>query len=159
MNRHLLTKLLCSITTSLLLIVCGCAATNQGTESGPANIPHYSFTGSGGKSTGPLAIKSIELTFQNRQGDITLAANSQPQPQALISFNGNGLFQAQWQVDGRTLEQVSLNVVFGKTLKLHPLATTQLPTFEPGPHTVILKILSPKTTLTSPAITYFIQNQ
>jgi len=143
---------------SLSIIACSCAPMNQPSHSHQENRPHYYFLAANGQTTGPLSIKSIELSFQNGQGDITLAADSQPQPQAIIAFNGNGLFQAQWQVDGRVIEQISLNVVFGKTLKLLPLAATQFPTFEPGPHTVSLKILSPQSALESPLISYFIQN-
>lgn len=142
----------------LSMTICGCAPINQQSNNNREDSPHYYFSDSKGQTTGPLAIKSIELSFQNGQGDITLSADSQPQPQAIIAFNGNGLFQAQWQVDGRVIEQVSLNVVFGKTLKLYPLAATQFPTFEPGLHTVSLKILAPQSTLDSPLISYFIQN-
>ena len=141
---------------SVSIIACSCAPINQPLHSNQESRPHYYFLAANGQTSGPLAIKSIELSFQNGQGDITLAANSQPQPQAIIAFNGNGLFQAQWQVDGRVIEQVSLNVVFGKTLKLRPLASTHFPTFEPGPHTLGLNIITPKTNLKNPVISYFI---
>ena len=143
---------------SLLVLLSGCAGTFQPSATNPTPPP-YTFIASSGATTGQLAIRAIELKFQNGLGDITLTSKTPPQPEAIIKFNGNGLFQAYWQVDNRDIEPVSINVTFGKTLKLRVMNTTQIPTYQPGQHHVNLRIISPKTKIKSPAITYFVQLQ
>ncbi len=145
----------------LFFFIGGCLPINQQKDATSTDliVPQYSFISSSGLTSGPLQITTIELKFQNGLGDITLTSKTPPQPEAIIKFNGNGLFQAYWQVDNRDIEPVSINVTFGKTLKLRVMNTTQIPTYQPGQHHVNLRIISPKTKIKSPAITYFVQLQ
>lgn len=149
--------LILSIST-LFLFISGCVATAPQSR-GPRPVVPYTFIASSGATTGALSIRSIELKFQNGVGDITLPPNTPPQPEAIIQFDGNGLFQAYWQVDKQDIEPVSVNVTFGKTLKLRFLNVSQIATFPPGQHHVTLRIVNPQTNLAPPIITYFIQKQ
>lgn len=146
------------ITSLLVFLSSGCTGTFQPPATN-TTLPPYTFSASSGDTTGPLTVRSIELKFQNGLGDITLTSETSPQPEAIIKFDGNGLFQAYWQVDGRDIEPIGINVTFGKTLKLRFSNIAQIPTFQPGPHHISLRITNPQTNLTSPVITYFVQMQ
>jgi len=126
-------------------------------NSANSTIPQYSFIDPSGQTSGSLSIRAVELKFQNGLGDITLPLHTPPQPEAIIKFNGNGLFQAHWLADGRIIETVGINVTYGKTLKLKLLNISQITAFAPGSHTISLIIQSPATTLNIPVIHYFMQ--
>ncbi len=128
-------------------------------ESGCAGTPlqsRQSWQLSGGTTTGPLQISRVELLFQNDRGEIDVPSGSKLSARAVINFNGNGLFQGQWLVDGMPVELVSIPVTFGNRLSLHTAPTTVLPTFDLGPHTVTLTVQSPSTMMTLPSITYHV---
>jgi len=146
------------ILAASLLLAWGCAETTGKKEppTGQAVVPQLRFSDSGGKTAGPLKITRIELNFSNHRGDITVPVNSRFSAYAVIRFDGNGLFQAAWVADGRTLENISVNVVFGKTLTLHTGQGTVIPTFEPGSHSLNLKIHAPVPEFEVPEITYFV---
>lgn len=118
--------------------------------------PQQSWQLSGGTTTGPLQISRAELLFQNERGQIDVASGSKLTARAVINFNGNGLFQGQWLVDGIPVELVSVPVTFGNRLSLRTAPTTVLPTFELGSHTVTLTVQSPATSMTLPSITYHV---
>ena len=111
---------------------------------------------SGGMTTGPLALRRIELQFSNQRGEITIPQHSQLTGQAIIQFNGNGLFRAYWVVDGRVIEPVSLMVTFGDTLTIDTAPATVLPTLEPGQHELTLRIEQPIPPFTVPVIRYWV---
>jgi hypothetical protein len=142
-------------------LICACAAVEPGEGTGATMPPplHYSFSGSGGKTTGPLNITRVELNFQNDRGEITVPLKSRISAYAVIRFDGNGLFRASWEADGRVLEEVAIHVVFGKTLTLTTRPATILPTFEPGPHYVALRIKEPVPGFDIPVIRYFVTGE
>ncbi len=117
---------------------------------------YYYISGSGGATSGPLKVDRVELNFQNDRGEITVSVNEKLKAYAVIRFSGNGLFRAFWVVDGRVVEEVTLTLAFGNTLTLWTRPETVLPTFEPGPHTLTLKIEQPKPAFKVPAIRYFV---
>lgn len=140
-----------------IILLCGCSDMgSRGTVSTEQSPMNYTFSGSGGKTTGPLKITRIELNFSNNRGEITVPINSRLRPYAVIRFDGNGLFRAAWEVDGRKLEEVAIPVTFGNTLTLYIREGTVLPTFEPGPHRLTLKVYEPLTNFEIPFITYFV---
>lgn len=141
----------------LLLLSSGCATTKGGEE--VSGVPVYTITGSGGKTTGPLRITRIELNFQNDRGEIAVPINGEILPYAVIRFDGNGLFRAAWMVDGRPLEEVAINVTFGDTITLRTSPGTVFPAFEPGQHTVTLKINEPAPPFDIPVIRYFVTGE
>jgi hypothetical protein len=148
-------KRLLAITLFAMLL--GCNDMTKQSQTAPAQPPYYRL--SGGTTTGPLQVKRVELLFPNNRGDITVPINSKLSVKAIVQFNGNGLFRATWEVDGRVLENVAINVSYGDTLELVAKKTTVLPTFEPGPHRVTLKIEQPKTSFVVPTVNYFVAFQ
>ncbi len=144
-----------------ILLFAGCSAMDVkgNTESTSLPQPRYTITGSGGKTTGPLKITRIELNFSNGRGEITVPMNSRMRPYAIIRFDGNGLFRAVWEVDGRKLEDVAINITFGDTLTLRTRPDTILPTFEPGPHRLTLNVTEPAAGFDIPVITYFVTGE
>lgn len=135
------------------IFVAGCVGVEKSTS--PPE-PSYSISGSGGNTGGPLRIKRIELNFQNDRGEITVPLNSRLKAYAVIRFDGNGLFRASWVVDGRVLEEVAITVTYGNTLTIWTSSSTIIPTFEPGPHTLTLRIKEPKPHFKIPVIRYFV---
>lgn len=145
----------------LMLFFCGCFTmeTRQGVKILKQPEPHYTFTDSGGKTTGPLKITRIELCFQNDRGEMAVPINSKLRAYAVIRFDGNGLFRAAWEVDGRILEEMAFNVIFGKTLTLWTGPGVVLPTFEPGPHRLTLIVEEPAPPFEIPTIQYFVTGE
>ena len=139
---------------SLLALCLGAAAVAGCGGLTPVVPPPSQPRLSGGTTTGPLTIRRIELTFPDGRPQTTVARNSPLTARAVVQFNGTGPFRAAWVVDGRSVELVTAMVTFGDTLTIESGAATVLPTFEPGPHELSLRIEEPKTTLPSPLIRY-----
>ncbi|MBI1820996.1 MAG: hypothetical protein HYR79_04730 [Nitrospirae bacterium] len=111
---------------------------------------------SGGSTTGPLTIRRVELRFSNGQAETIVPRNGKLSTQAIIQFNGNGLFRASWLVDDRVVEAVSTTVTFGNTLTVDMAPPTRLPTFEPGQHRLTLRIEQPVSSLTIPTLIFMV---
>ncbi len=150
-----------SLILLLALFPCACAAIDAGDGAGASDaaLPQYSVTGSGGRTTGPLELTRIEMNFSNGRGDITVPMNSSLGAYAVIRSNGNGLFRAAWEVDGRPLEELAFNMSFGSTLTVRTGQGTILPTFEPGPHRLSLKVREPVPAFSVPVIEYFVTGE
>ncbi len=134
----------------------GCAhpsAARGGTPPPPA-APHSEITG--GTTTGPLRIERLELVFDNGFGSITVPQHSHLTATATLRFSGTGLLRGTWRVDGRPIEEVSLVVTHGATLRLPLAPTTVLPTFEPGRHDLTLVIVEPHPDFDLPTIHYMV---
>jgi len=136
-----------------LVILCAACAAVAGGGPPPA-APQFEITG--GTTTGPLRIERLELIFDNGFGSITVPQHSHLTATATLRFRGNGLLRGTWRVDGRPIEEVSLVVTHGATLRLPLAPTTQLPTFEPGRHALTLSILQPHPTFDLPTIHYMV---
>lgn len=137
---------------SLLFLAAACAAPQAPTA--PARTPRFLLTG--GTTTGPLRLDRIELLFDSGLGEATVAQHAVLGARAVIRFSGNGAFRAQWKVDGRVVEVVSLLVTFGSTLTLPTAHHTRLPTDQPGPHELTLEILEPIPGFRVPTLRYFV---
>ncbi len=104
-----------------------------------------------------FALTRLELLFQNGRPDITVPKNFPGlRVYARASFEGTGLFDALWVVDGRILAQVTEPVLFGDVLLFATPRQPTLPTFEPGIHRVTLQVRTPMTAGRIPSITYFV---
>ena len=101
----------------------------------------------------------IEINFSNERGDITVPMNSTLSPYAVIRFDGNGLFRATWVVDGRVLEEVATTVTFGNTMTIRMGTGTMLPTFEPGAHSLTLRVVEPTPAFAIPVVRYFVTGE
>lgn len=119
------------------LFFAGCGHANTAALKEPA----YRITG--GYTAGPLKVNRAEVTFPNKRGDITVPYGAEVKAEATVKFSGNGLFRAAWLVDGRALENVAVTITYGDTLHLDMSGKTVLPAFEPGPHTVTLRVDEP----------------
>ncbi|MCX6560192.1 MAG: PKD domain-containing protein [Candidatus Aminicenantes bacterium] len=73
-----------------------------------------------------------------------------------IKYEGTGLFQAQWLVDGMPFQTASQALPFAEATTLNSGRIPALPTSMTGMHEVSLRILSPASTLTMPIIRYFV---
>lgn len=115
--------------------------------------------GSGGSTHGPLRLVRAELAFDNNLGEATVARGEPLGVCGMLRFDGNGLLRAVWEVDGRVLEQVSTHVVFGNTLRVCTGPAAVLPTFEPGPHQVTLRVQEPPPSPELPSVRYFVTGE
>jgi len=115
------------------------------------------FEITGGTTTGKLEIDRVELSFQNNLPEITVNQYEKIKATAIIRFSGNGLFSAEWQVDGITVEPVNILISYGSTLTLPLSDSTVLPSYKPGRHQLRLNILQPISSFELPSINYFVQ--
>jgi hypothetical protein len=120
----------------------------------PVPVPMDSAQVSGGATTGPLVVRRVELQFTDGRPRATVPQGETVTARARIRFDGTGLLRATWLVDGRALQTVSMPVSYGDSLTLDSSPGILLPTFEPGPHEVVLRIDQPAGALTVPAIVY-----
>ncbi len=108
-------------------------------------------------AVGPFSLRRVELRFENGRGEITVPKNFERlKALALVEFNGSGLLEAAWEVDGRTLLIIREFLTFGSLVTLTTPEIPPLPTFEPGVHRVAFRITSPPATFEIPTITYFV---
>ncbi len=135
---------------ALSALLAGCAGAPQAPPGPPALPPVQ-----GGATTGPLRIERLEITFPNGFGSITVPKGARLAARAVIRCSGNGAFRADWVVDGRVVETVTRTVTYGKTFELTTPAGA-LPTFEPGPHTVTLRIREPRPGFDPPVVRYLV---
>jgi hypothetical protein len=133
-------------------------------DSGAANHPIRVkvLVGPTGPSA-PFAISYLALRWEDGtlrrtvvQGEGGLTAYAD------LKFEGTGLFQAQWMVDGVVFRSFSrqLNFANRATLTSGQAAPggpqLSLPTNIPGEHTVTLQVLQPGLTFEVPVIRYFV---
>lgn len=138
-----------TLLVAVAILGVGCVAPGPGA---PGSQPPYRL--SGGFTAGPLAVRRVELTFGSGRPEATVRREERVGARAVIRFAGSGPFDAAWVVDGRPVETVALMITFGDTLTLETAAP--LPTFEPGPHAVTLRIHAPAGAPPAPSITYLV---
>lgn len=147
----------------------------QKAEALGANSFQYSrtFTSSSGSSQTNLKIKligprvdlnlritRIQLYFKNRRAQITVKKREKGlRAFADIRYEGKGLFQAFWQLDGRLISRVNKQLSFGNRLTLKSPLVPELPTFQEGPHEVKLIITNPAQSFTPPRAVYYVRPQ
>lgn len=132
-----------------ITIISGCA------ELRPVPVSQTGAMG-GGSTTVPLAIRRVEMVFDNGRAQITVPRNGKLGVRATLQFDGSGPLQAAWLVDGAPAELVSRNVAFGETVVLEIAPTTPITTLAEGSHEITLRINQPSTTLQMPRIRYVV---
>ena len=112
------------------------------------------------ETTGPFALRRLELRFANGRGEITVPRDS-PKLKAYadILFNGSGLLTAAWEVDGRTLAIIHEYLTFGSRKVIESPDTPEFPTFEPGLHRITFRVISPVPGFTVPTINYYVEGR
>ncbi len=117
-------------------------------------IVNIKVTSAGGAD---LSIKHFQLYFSNNRAVISVKKR-QPALKAYvdINYNGSGLFQGYWQVDGRILSHVNRYLVYGRTLKVDTPDVPGLPTFSEGPHIVTFIINKPEHDIIQPKAVYYV---
>jgi hypothetical protein len=108
-------------------------------------------------AVGPFSLRRVELRFENGRGEITVPKNFEKlKAIAIVEFNGSGLLEAEWEVDGRTLAIIREFLTFGSQATLVTPEIPPLPTFEPGLHQIGFRITTPPATFEIPTIGYFV---
>ena len=104
-----------------------------------------------------FVLTQVELLFQNGRPDITVPKSFPGlRVYARATFQGSGLFDALWVVDGRIIGVVTESVMFGETLLFATPRQPPVPTYEPGIHRVTLQVRTPHVAGRIQAITYFV---
>lgn len=111
-------------------------------------------------SQGPLAPFSLSnafLRWSNGTTDIQVPKDAAGlMAFAELKYEGTGLLQAEWRVDGRPVKAEAGALVFAGRTTLDSGRVPSLPTSVPGRHVVTFEILRPGVSFTIPAITYFV---
>lgn len=106
----------------------------------------------------PFTISQLRLRWEDGRTDLSVTQGQGPlQAFADVKFEGTGLFQAQWTVDGIPLAIFTRQLAFAGQLTMDSGGAVSLPTFAPGEHLVTLRILSPAVTFQVPVIRYFVR--
>jgi len=112
-----------------------------------------------GELTGPRAafqISFLELRFEDGKSYKVVPKNTAGLKAFIdIKFEGSGLLQVEWLVDGASWRQETRTLTFARTATIDSGAAG-LPAQIPGLHDVSLRILSPRTEFTVPIIRYFV---
>lgn len=145
------TRVVLQITAIVMMV--GCAGCSGVTPVMPRSVAPPP---SSGPTSGPLAIRRIDLLFVDGRAETTVPRNSRLVVKAAVQFDGNGQFRGAWIVDGRVVGLMSRMVTYGQTVNLETGSETILPTFEPGPHDVRIRIDEPATALPMPVIRYWV---
>jgi PKD repeat protein len=113
-----------------------------------------------GEPTGPRApfqIFFLQLRFEDGlsykvvpKGFPSLVAHAD------LKYEGTGLFQAQWLVDGMPFQAFSQALPFADSTTFNSGRIPALPTHMPGMHEVSLRLLQPQAELVIPIIRYFV---
>jgi len=134
-------------TLAFLLSSCGTPIGVSSTMQASANI-------SGSPRAGVFVLSRIELDFKGlpsktfKKGDAITA-------KATIHYQGAGVLQAQWLLDGRVVEQLNVMLNRGSRLVLKPKESL-LATSISGRHVLSLKVIQPLVAFNSPKLTFFI---
>lgn len=106
----------------------------------------------------PFAISLLRLRWEDGRTDASVTQGFTPlAAYADLKFEGTGLLQAQWTLDGVPLGTFVRQLGFAGTATLDTSMFLPLPTTELGEHLVSLRILTPETTFQSPTIRYFVR--
>ena len=91
-----------------------------------------------------LRVTRIQIYFDNKRPKITVKRNQRDlRTYADIRYDGTGLLQGYWEVDGRILQHVQKHLIYGRSVTLTTPVVPPLPTFSPGTHEVKFIITQP----------------
>lgn len=110
--------------------------------------------------TAQFALSYIVLRFENGSKNVAIAKNSTGLcAYADLKFEGSGILEVQWQVDGKPFALNSHNLNFAGQQTINSPKIPGLPSQELGLHTVSLRILNPATAVIIPTISYSVVAQ
>ena len=106
----------------------------------------------------PFAISLLRLRWEDGRTDASVIQGFTPlAAYADLKFEGTGMLQAQWILDGVPLGTFIRQLGFAGQATLDTSLFLPLPTTELGEHLISLRILTPETTFQSPTIRYFVR--
>jgi hypothetical protein len=112
------------------------------------------------EGTGPRAafqIFYLELRFEDGKAYKVVPKDFQPlMAFADIKYEGTGILQGQWLVDGVPFKPFSQSLVFAGQTVITSGLIPGFPTVTPGIHKISLRILNPPTAFNIPVIRYFV---
>ena len=107
---------------------------------------------------GAFGLAQVRLRWEDGGMDAAVPKGFAPLVAYLdLKATGTGILVAQWLVDGVPVATLARPLAFGAVTTLDTRDLPALPTTEPGPHLVTLRILAPAVTFTVPSIRYFVQ--
>ena len=106
----------------------------------------------------PFAISLLRLRWEDGRVDASVNQGFTPLAAfADLKYEGTGLLQAQWTLDGVVIGTFVRQLGFAASVTLDTGMFLSLPTAELGEHLVSLQILTPQATFQSPTIRYFVR--
>lgn len=106
----------------------------------------------GNHVVGDFSITRVQLDINGRSSQ-TIKKNEGLNPRAIIKYQGSGVFQANWLLDGQVVAQVNSVLNRGSVLTLNPKA---IKTPVPGRHVIRLQILQPTINFKTPELKVFV---
>jgi len=105
----------------------------------------------------PFQISFIQLRFEDGKSYKVVPKDFEPLVVfADIKYEGTGILQAQWIVDGKPFRLMSKSLPYAKQTIINSGDIPGLPTQIPGIHEISLKIVQPQTEYSIPIIRYFV---
>jgi hypothetical protein len=106
----------------------------------------------------PFAISLLRLRWEDGRTDVSVTQGFTPlAAYADLKFEGTGMLQAQWVLDGVPIGTFVRQLGFAGVATLDTGMFLPLPTTELGEHLVSLRILTPEATFQPPVIRYFVR--
>lgn len=106
----------------------------------------------------PFTLSMLRLRWEDGRVDTAVEHGYGPLvAYADIKFEGTGLLQAQWVVDGVPVGTFAMSLAFAGTVTIDSRTAIPLPTTDYGEHRVTLRILSPVVYVDLPQIRYFVR--
>lgn len=106
----------------------------------------------------PFAISLLRMRWEDGRTDVSVEQGFTPlTAYADLKYEGTGLLQAQWTLDGVPIGTFLRQLGFAGKDTLDTGMFLPLPTTELGEHLVSFRILTPEATFQSPVIRYFVR--
>jgi len=106
---------------------------------------------------GAFGISLLRLRWEDGGIDASVPQDFSPLVAYLdFKFEGAGILQGQWLVDGIPVGTFTRQIAFASTVTVDSRDLPSLPTTEPGQHYVSLRLLSPPSQFPVPSIRYFV---
>jgi hypothetical protein len=105
----------------------------------------------------PFAISGGILRFANGTASLSIVRDTSGVTAfADLKFEGSGLLQAEWRVDGKPFKTSTQSLGFSGQVTIDSGKLPGLPTVVIGPHTVSLRIVKPDVAFIIPDISYYV---